>query len=273
MIAEVSDDDIMITWDSVDGATGYDIEVDGDVVDIGSDTTSYVHDGLMPNTEHTYRVHAKSDLNISDWTELISKTILSEIPVYIHETVTSTSISLNWDEVSGAFGYDVEADGIEIDNGIATEYVHSRIDATSQVSYYLFNGHGDVEQTISETSEVENTYDYDIFGSPILTIETYANAIRYAGEFYDEESGLYLRARYYDSYIGRFISEDSYWGEDNNPLRLNRYTYVHNDPINFWDPMGHWEQGDERLTVSDQRQIKKLTDAVSTGLFISSING
>jgi RHS repeat-associated protein len=69
------------------------------------------------------------------------------------------------------------------------------------------NGHGDVVQTVSEAGQVENQYDYDNFGNPILTIETeYKNAIRYAGEFYDEETGLYyLRARYYDPYIGRFI--------------------------------------------------------------------
>ena len=75
----------------------------------------------------------------------------------------------------------------------------ARIDATSKLSYYLFNGHGDVVQTVSENGTVENQYDYDIFGNPTLTIEKYAASIRYAGEYYDAEVGLYyLRARYYD---------------------------------------------------------------------------
>jgi YD repeat-containing protein len=70
---------------------------------------------------------------------------------------------------------------------VQTRYINglnyiARIDAAEKISYYLFNGHGDVVHTVSETGEVENTYDYDIFGSPILTIETYANAIRYAYE-------------------------------------------------------------------------------------------
>ena len=95
-------------------------------------------------------------------------------------------------------------------------------------------------QTVSESGEIENQYDYDIFGNPTLTVENYLNSIRYAGEFYDAETGLYyLRARYYDPYIGRFISEDSYWGEDNNPLSLNLYTYAHNDPLKYIDPTGH----------------------------------
>ncbi|WP_328204553.1 RHS repeat-associated core domain-containing protein [Brevibacillus nitrificans] len=55
----------------------------------------------------------------------------------------------------------------------------------------------------------------------------------------------YLRARYYDPSLGRFISEDTYKGQVDNPLTLNRYTYVHNNPLRFVDPTGHitWEQG------------------------------
>ena len=67
-----------------------------------------------------------------------------------------------------------------------------------------------------------------------------ACSIRYAGEYFDKETGLYyLRARYYDPYIGRFITEDTYRGKDTNPLSLNLYTYSNNDPINFFDPTGH----------------------------------
>ncbi|MFC3746448.1 RHS repeat-associated core domain-containing protein [Paenibacillus sp. GCM10012306] len=39
--------------------------------------------------------------------------------------------------------------------------------------------------------------------------EKTSNPFKYTGEVYDEESGLYsLRARYYDSSIGRFLNED-----------------------------------------------------------------
>ena len=88
------------------------------------------------------------------------------------------------------------------------------------------------------------------------------NSIRYAGEFYDLESGLYyLRARYYNPEIGRFISEDSYWGEDTNPLSLNLYTYCFNNPIKYIDPTGHivseWDR--DNLSVKDQGKIKIYT--------------
>lgn len=138
----------------------------------------------------------------------------------------------------------------------------ARIDASDKLSYYLYNGHGDVMQTVSSSGEVENQYDYDVFGNMTLTIEVYAQSIRYAGEFYDTETGLYyLRARYYDPYVGRFITEDTYRGESEDPLSLNLYTYVLNNPLIYWDPTGHWEQGDKDLNVEAQAKIIALTSA------------
>ncbi len=147
-----------------------------------------------------------------------------------------------------------------------------RYDSSNQLIYYLYNGHGDVVQTITQEGEVQNQYDYDIFGNPTLQVEVHENAIRYAGEFYDAETGLYyLRARYYNPYTGRFNSEDSYWGEDTIPLSLNRYTYGHNDPIRYVDPSGHavteWDKknlGFEQLQKID-RITKKWLEADERG--------
>ncbi|HNT03554.1 MAG TPA: hypothetical protein PLY12_11465 [Bacillota bacterium] len=43
--------------------------------------------------------------------------------------------------------------------------------------FFLYNGHGDVVQTVCEEGEIENQYDYDIFGNPTLTVEEYSNSI------------------------------------------------------------------------------------------------
>ena len=56
---------------------------------------------------------------------------------------------------------------------------------------------------------------------------------RYAGEYYDKETGTYyLRARYYDPVIGRFLRED--------PARhsTNWYLYCYCNPVRYTDPSG-----------------------------------
>ena len=140
----------------------------------------------------------------------------------------------------------------------------AKTDSKGTLSYFLFNGHGDVVQTVDEAGKVQNQYDYDIWGNPVLTVETSSNAIRYAGEFMDSETGLYyLRARYYDTYTGRFTTEDSYWGEDENPLSLNLYAYCYNNPISYTDPTGHITDWEEDFYEGHQG---KASDYTSDGM-------
>lgn len=113
--------------------------------------------------------------------------------------------------------------------------------ATGKSYYYLYNGHGDVIMMVDTNGNIVNQYQYDEWGNLLTNNETVKNSFKYAGEIYDEETGLYyLRARYYDPSIGRFINEDTYEGEVKNPLSLNLYTYVHNNPLIYSDPTGNW---------------------------------
>ncbi|MCX7745984.1 MAG: hypothetical protein N2645_03690 [Clostridia bacterium] len=43
----------------------------------------------------------------------------------------------------------------------------------------------------------------------------------------------------YDPKIARFLQEDTYLGDPNDPLSLNLYTYCFNNPITYDDPTGH----------------------------------
>ncbi len=59
------------------------------------------------------------------------------------------------------------------------------------------------------------------------------NPFTFTGEQADPTTGLeYLRARYYDSEAGRFISRDPYGGG---------YLYTSNNPTNMVDPTGLYE--------------------------------
>lgn len=51
----------------------------------------------------------------------------------------------------------------------------------------------------------------------------------------------YLTSRYYDQNIGRFISSDSVNYLDSTCINcLSLYAYCNNDPINRYDPSGHF---------------------------------
>ena len=84
------------------------------------------------------------------------------------------------------------------------------------------------------------TWYYDAFGVP--TEHTGVESpYTYAGYRYDGETGLYyLNARMYDPELARFLQEDTYRGEPNDPLSLNLYAYCHNNPVTYDDPSGHF---------------------------------
>ena len=87
----------------------------------------------------------------------------------------------------------------------------------------------------------EVRYRYDAFGTLLEVTGDADNSITYAGYQYDSESGLYyLNARYYDSTTARFLTEDTYAGQANDPLSLHRYTYCANNPLRYTDPDGHF---------------------------------
>jgi len=71
-------------------------------------------------------------------------------------------------------------------------------------------------------------------------VEKIDNPFRYCGEYLDEETGnYYLRARYYDPSVQRFINEDSYGVFLGAAWWQHLYNYVGNNPINLFDPTGH----------------------------------
>lgn len=119
---------------------------------------------------------------------------------------------------------------ISADNGEGTDSV-----------YYVMNDHGDVVQLLDKSGDVIREYAYDSFGNEISPDKKDDNPFRYAGEYFDRETGnIYLRSRYYAPEQGRFLTMDTYTGEDDDPLSLHRYAYCDNDGVNQVDPSGQW---------------------------------
>lgn len=150
--AKAERDRITLVWDPVSGATGYDIEVDGSVIGNGT-SIDFIHDGLLSNTEHTYRVRARNGEVIGEWSDMVTRVTLADFPVNLRAEATESDIKLTWDPVVGATGYDVEADGKIYNLGLELSFEHKGLQPCSEHKYRVrarsAGGEGPWSETIT----------------------------------------------------------------------------------------------------------------------------
>ncbi|OCT15374.1 hypothetical protein A8709_14925 [Paenibacillus pectinilyticus] len=85
---------INVTWNSVAGANGYDLMVDG--VTVSNVSSPYTHSGLTAATTHTYEVKAKNSQGASLWSSPVSATTQTGI-VSQGKTATASSLQTGYD--------------------------------------------------------------------------------------------------------------------------------------------------------------------------------
>ncbi len=139
----------------------------------------------------------------------------------------------------------------------------------TEKQYYVTDPHGNVVQLTDESGAVTKTYEYDSFGNEVNSDSKDDNPFRYCGEYYDRETEeIYLRARYYQPKVGRFLTRDTYTGEEDEPLSLLLYTYCENDGVNAWDPSGY--KSNTTISVNRYKQGKKTAILVKSNLKIDA---
>lgn len=97
---------------------------------------------------------------------------------------------------------------------------------------------GSVRAISDAAGAVTATWRTDEFGVPTATTGTTTQPFAYTGEPRDATGLSYLRARYYDPSLGRFMSRDPLVGSSSSPQSLNRYVYAANNPQTYVDPSG-----------------------------------
>ncbi|MFN8521629.1 MAG: RHS repeat-associated core domain-containing protein [Chloroflexota bacterium] len=123
--------------------------------------------------------------------------------------------------------------------GQGLAYAVSGSGATLEVDVYHPDGLGSVRAQTDSSGAIVQTYQTDEFGNPTLSDGTRSQPFGFTGEQRDSATGLiYLRARMYDPMVGRFVQRDPVRGYRSNPLTLNRFAYVLNNPCSRSDPSG-----------------------------------
>ena len=176
--------------------------------------------------------------------------------------------------VTAEFVYN--ADGLRVQktvNGVVTKYtlhgknvvhmtsgtdeLHFFYDAQNRPAVVVYNGtayayvkslQGDIVALLNGAGNVFVSYVYDAWGAPIGKSGSMAETLgsvqpfRYRGYVFDEETGLYyLRSRYYNSELGRFLNADTIY-------YCNLFCYCKNSPTRRFDANGK-EDEDVYLNV------------------------
>jgi len=186
--------------------------------------------------------------------------------------LASRLASYTQDAVTTSFTYDATRHRLSrTSNGTTREYVWNyslvlpsisvvRLDG-SDLRYYIHTPSGNLLYSIEAADNTRRFYHYDEMGNTIFitdnsgtVIGSYAylpfgrlikstggldNPFTWQGRFgvMDEGNGLYyIRARYYDSATGRFISRDPM--KSNSPKSMNPYQYAWNNPLKYMDLNG-----------------------------------
>lgn len=112
---------------------------------------------------------------------------------------------------------------------------------------YLYNQQDDVIGLVDSNGTKVISYSYDAWGKPTSKSGSLANTLgtlnhfRYRGYIFDEETGLYyLRSRYYNPNLCRFINADDVeaLGADGDINGYQLFIYCMNDPVNNRDESG-----------------------------------
>lgn len=104
---------------------------------------------------------------------------------------------------------------------------------------YHYDGLGSARFLSDESGTLTDSYDYEAFGKLINKEGNTSNNYLYTGEQYDAETqNYYLRARYFSPSIGSFTQQDTYMGNNQDPISLHKYLYANANPSNMIDPSG-----------------------------------
>ena len=101
-------------------------------------------------------------------------------------------------------------------------------------TYFLIGDNDNCIALADDNGGITDRYEYSTFGELLSHTGSDENRILFSTEPNDEDTGLiYLRSRYYDPGVGRFVSRDNLFD-----FGVNLYNYCDNNAVGWDDPSG-----------------------------------
>ena len=142
---------------------------------------------------------------------------------------------------------------VETDNSFNPQYYYIyglgmiyRIDKSNTPQYYIHDLRGSTIAMASASQAITHKYAYGTYGEVLADSGADDNQFKFVGKYgvMDEGNNIYfMRARYYDAKIGRFLSEDPIW-------TTNLYEYAGGNPLINMDYLG--------LSYKDVDQVPEI---------------
>jgi RHS repeat-associated protein len=162
--------------------------------------------------------------------------------------------------------------------------------AATQTTKYYYSGNHAVAKEVTAGSTTTDTYIHtDALGSPIAQTDASKNIVgtsayfpygglysstgtgntaglSFAGQYGDATGLVYMRARYLDPQLRRFISIDPVLVDDGTSLNFDRYSYATNSPYAKIDPSG---RDAACMNVGDTYPCNYKGDPRSAGMILT----
>ncbi len=134
-----------------------------------------------------------------------------------------------------------EADGTTTSYAYGAEGLTAQYNSgTEQNLLYHYDNIGSTTLLTNLTGTIIERFAYGTYGE---LLQKAKNAVRFLyngsyGVVTDENGLYYMRARYYNPDIKRFLNQDIKVGDISNGQGLNRYAYCEGNPVSMVDPFG-----------------------------------
>ncbi|MHC4404183.1 MAG: RHS repeat domain-containing protein, partial [Planctomycetota bacterium] len=210
------------------GGTAYQYDDDGNLI-------SKTENGIT--TTYTYNIENRL-IGVSTPTDTwaytydalgnrVSSTHNGVTTNYLIDPIGLANVAAEYDDTGALVG--------RYDHGLG---LLARTDAAETPGYYTFDAIGSTSELTDPAGAILNSYAYDPFGISLYKDEPTPNPFEYVGELgvMNETNDMqFMRARFYDFGLGRFIQDD--------PIGLlagdtNLYRYAWNQPTAWADPTG-----------------------------------